>query len=268
LDLYSGAGGAARGYQLAGWHVTGVDNRPQPRYAGDTFVQDDALEYFRWQGARFDAVHASPPCHDHSTVTGRNRKVNGAHGTGWMLDATVAVLADSELLWVVENVETATWSRSAYRIRLCGSSFGLDVRRHRWFATNVPMLEPACDHRWQRPRFRSLDSHQRSPASVVGVHGHLNYAGELDVRKKAMGIDWMTSDELSQAIPPAYTQFVGEHLLAHFNLQCDDPPGAAVPPTKTAAAPGHHHDSQGARFGTLRAPWGSVPNVPRQGGAT
>jgi DNA (cytosine-5)-methyltransferase 1 len=32
--------------------------------------------------------------------------------------------------------------------------------------------------------------------------------------REAMGIDWMTLAELCQAIPPAYTQFIGKQLLA------------------------------------------------------
>ena len=224
LDLYSGAGGCARGYQQAGFHVTGVDISPQPRYAGDHFVQADALEYLATADLTgFDAIHASPPCHDHSNVSGRNRKAAGPKGTGWMLGATLEQIRRTGLPWVVENVETADFGTGVYRVRLCGSSFGLDVRRHRWFASNVALLVPACQHDLQRPRFRSLDSRQTTLASVVGVHGHLNYAGEFELRCKAMGIDWMTNAELSQAIPPAFTRHVGELLADHIR---------ATPPTK------------------------------------
>src|SRR5579871_4630188 len=97
---------------------------------------------------------------------------------------------------------------------LCGSMFGLDVRRHRRFGSSHLMLAPSCRHDLQRPRFRSLDSRQKALASVVGVHGHLNYSGEFELRCRAMGIDWMTNDELSQAIPPpAYTEWIGHRLL-------------------------------------------------------
>lgn len=132
-----------------------------------------------------------------------------------MLAATVARLTESGLPFVVENVETAEMPIHTFRIKLCGSSFGLDVRRHRWFASNLGLMMPACAHHLQRPRFRSLDSRQKTMASVIGVHGHLNYAGEFELRCKAMGIDWMTNAELSQAIPPSYTQFIGEQLMAH-----------------------------------------------------
>lgn len=133
-----------------------------------------------------------------------------------MLAATVERLRDSGLPFAVENVETADFPRSVYRVRLCGSSFGLDIRRHRWFAVGVPMLEPPCQHHWQKPRFRSLDSRRAAGAlsTVVGVHGHLNYPGEAALRQQAMGIDWMSTAELAQAIPPAYAEYIGGYLMA------------------------------------------------------
>lgn len=212
LDLFCGAGGAGMGYARSGFEVVGVDIEPQPHYPFE-FHQADAMTY-PLDG--FDAVHASPPCHDHSTVTGRNRKADGYKGTAWMLDGTVARLLPLSVPWVVENVEGATMPPSAYWFRLCGSAFGLDVRRHRRFASNVSVLAPPCAHQLQPPRFRSLDSRRKpgSLATVVGVHGHLNYPGEFALRCAAMGIDWMTNDELSQAIPPAYTEWIGEQLLA------------------------------------------------------
>lgn len=216
LDLFCGAGGAGMGYYRAGFDVVGVDINPQPNYPFE-FVQADAMTY-PLDG--FDAIHASPPCHDHSNVTGQNRKASGVKGTGWMLAATLERLAAAGLPFVVENVETAEFPRTVYRFRLCGSSFGLDVRRHRWFASNLAMLQPPCAHRLQAPRFRSLDSRRKpgSLATVVGVHGHLNYAGESELRKRAMGIDWMDDHELTQAIPPAFTNYIGEQLVAHLEL--------------------------------------------------
>lgn len=212
LDLDCGGGGATRGYQLAGFYVVGVDIVPQPHYVGDEFHLADAMTF---PLVGFDAVHASPPCHDHSNVTGRNRKASGSKGTGWMLAATVERLAALDVPWVVENVETAKMPANAYRFRLCGSSFGLDVRRHRWFASNQLILGPSCAHHLQAPRFRSLDSRRKAGAlaTVIGVHGHLNYPGEFALRCDAMGIDWMTNAELSQALPPTYTEFIGAQLL-------------------------------------------------------
>lgn len=212
VDLFCGGGGAAMGYWRAGFDIIGVDIERQPHYPFP-FVQGDALAP-PLDLARADAIHASPPCHDHSTVTGRNRKANGPHGTGWMLNATLSMVAATGLPFAVENVEGARWPASVYRIRLCGSSFGLDVRRHRWFATNVAVMAPPCAHTLQQPRFRSLDSRRKTLAAVVGVHGHLNYAGEAELRNRAMGIDWMPQDRLAQSIPPAYTEHIGRSLLA------------------------------------------------------
>lgn len=208
LDLFSGAGGAARGYQLAGFHVTGVDLVDQPRYAGDVFHQGDALT---WPLEGFDVIHASPPCQAYSTVSGAAR-----HGVRDrypdLVEATRERLVASGVPYVLENVVGAPLVNA---IRLCGSSFGLDVQRHRLFETNPVLLAlvPPCAHHWQRPRFRSLDNRARRPAAVVGVHGHLNYPGEQAIREAAMGIDWMTPQELTQAIPPAYTSWIGAQLM-------------------------------------------------------
>jgi DNA (cytosine-5)-methyltransferase 1 len=213
LDLFCKAGGATRGYQLAfpDARVVGVDIEPQANYVGAEFIQADALT-FPLDG--FDLIHASPPCHDHSNVTGRNRKSEGVKGTGWMLEATIRRLHHHGTPWVVENVEGARDQMPA-TFRLCGSSFGLNVRRHRLFASSFLVFGvPPCDHGWQTPRFRSLDSRQTSPSSVVPVYGHLNYPGELELRREAMGIDWMTNAELTQAIPPAYTEWIGLQFAA------------------------------------------------------
>lgn len=211
LDLCCGAGGAAMGYHrvFPDAEIVGVDVVEQPNYPF-TFVRADAMT-FDLDG--FDFIHASPPCHDHSTVTGRSRKAKGALGTGWMLEATAARLDASGVPWVIENVEAAKMpAAGADAFRLCGSSFDLDVRRHRRFISSFVVLAPPCSHGWQTPRFRSLDSSKVAKgvlASVVGVHGHLNYAGEFPIRCAAMGIDWMTNAELTQAIPPAYTEHIG-----------------------------------------------------------
>lgn len=237
LDLFSGAGGCARGYQLAGFHVTGVDIEAQPRYAGDHFIQADALEFMHElvsvgpASLQYDAIHASPPCQAHSTIAKQIRKM------GWtqnehpdLVPQTRELLQASGLPYVIENVVGAELVNP---IVLCGSSFGLNVRRHRLFELHgFSCMAPPCAHHWQTPRFRSLDSrrHLKSVvevvgtgskhdttglASVVGVHGNQNYSGERALREWAMQIDWMSPYELTQAIPPAYTEHIGEALMDH-----------------------------------------------------
>lgn len=206
LDLFCCAGGAAKGYADAGFEVVGVDIDPQPNYPYE-FHQADALTY-PLDG--FDAIHASPPCQGYSTQTADKSK----HPR--LIGPVRERLQAAGVSYVIENVEGA---RRELRnpIRLCGSSFGLDVRRHRYFESNVLLLAPPCDHAWQTRRFRSLDMSMVKAgrlACVVGVHGHLNYPGEFALRQAAMGIDWMPNDRLVEAIPPAFTEHIGRQLLA------------------------------------------------------
>jgi len=214
LDLFCGAGGAAMGYHRAGFEVVGVDIAPQPHYPFE-FIQLDALALLDTyladgEGIPFDAIHASPPCQDHTAL----KTKHDGHGNGWMLDATIDRLRPLTIPWIVENVPGPTVTMRGWWFVLCGSSFGLDVRRHRRFRSNCLLMPPACRHDLQPPRFRSLDKRRGDKlASVVGVHGHVNYAGEAEIRNAAMGVDWMTQPELAQAIPPAYTEWIGRELI-------------------------------------------------------
>lgn len=212
LDLFCGAGGAAMGYRRAGFEVIGVDIKPQKNYPFE-FRQADALEYCRDHGHEFNVIHASPPCQAYSRVSGRARK--GKRGKyPDLIDRTREILSETGLPYVMENVEGAPLR--PHTILLCGSMFSLDVRRHRLLESNILLMSPGgCQHWRQKPRFRTLDSRRSGRlACVVGVHGHLNYSGEFKLRQKAMGIDWMANDELSQAIPPAYTEYIGRQLMA------------------------------------------------------
>lgn len=211
LDLFCGAGGAAMGYHRA-WpdaEIVGVDIREQPNYPF-TFWHANALSVLSQIGDEFDFVHASPPCQAHSTQTAdRSKHADLIPDTRYGLEA-------SGLPYVIENVEGA---RRSLRdpVRLCGSSFLLDVRRHRYFEANWPLQAPPCDHGWQTPRFRSLRMNlvrEGRLSPVVGVHGHINYEGEFEVRKAAMQIDWMTNAELVQSIPPAYTEWIGQQFTS------------------------------------------------------
>lgn len=206
VDLFCKAGGATKGYQRAGFYVVGVDIEPQPHYCGDEFIQADALDWgVTWSG-NFDAAHASPPCHDHT------RSAHTLNGTGWLLGATRDMLTSKGIPWVIENVPGAPMRAD---IRLCGCMFDLPkLRRERWFETS-----------WEAFELRQPCVHLEPAISVVG-HGTpsgVNRAyrrlgsGEGSygsMARKAMGIDWMNRGELSQAIPPAYTEFVGKQLCA------------------------------------------------------
>jgi DNA (cytosine-5)-methyltransferase 1 len=197
------------GYHRAGFDVIGVDINPQPNYPFE-FHQADAMS---WPLDGHDAIHASPPCQGYSTQTADR----GKHAR--LIKPTRVLLEQAGLPYIIENVEGA---RKELRdpTRLCGSSFGLDLRRHRYFETIFRLSAPPCDHGWQIPRFRSLDMsmvRKGRLASVIGVHGHINYPGEFELRQKAMGIDWMTNDELVEAIPPAYTEWIGLRLLEYLS---------------------------------------------------
>lgn len=217
LDLFCGAGGAARGYQRAGFHVVGVDHWPQPRYAGDEFVQADALaamdclltgrslcEGFRYWPSDLDAIHASPPCQAFTAYRRRGAGVGDAYPN--LIEATRTRLQATELPYVIENVPGAPLFDP---VTLCGSSFGLDVRRHRLFECSFPVMVPPCHHGGQTPRFPSATNREGLRKTVeVGV-----WRIPLEVQRRAMGIDWMTREELSEAIPLAFTELIGLQLM-------------------------------------------------------
>jgi len=193
------------GYSRAGFEVVGVDIAPQPHYPFK-FVQADVFEFTSdWDYLTdFDAVHASPPCQDHSPL----RHTGGLHGTGWMLDAIRRRLAAQPAPWVIENVPGATM-RPDYK--LCGCMLGLPrLRRERWFETS-----------WHGFEMRAPCYHAGRAVTVAGhgaqgsyeFDGEGNYPTQAD-RRAAMGIGWMNRDELAQAIPPAYTEHIGAQLLA------------------------------------------------------
>jgi DNA (cytosine-5)-methyltransferase 1 len=216
LDLYSGAGGAARGYQHAGFTVTGVDHRPRPRYAGDEFVQADALEYLAEHGARFDAIHASPPCQAYSIANNIHGRVDHPD----LIEATRAALVATGRPYVIENVPGAPLRNP---MTLCGLSFGLGVKRHRLFESNVFMLAPPCaGHRgdWLIVYGNSVMERGHVVGKAKGGGNSIRHKRVgLEKGCAAMGIDWMTQRELSQAIPPPFTRYIGEQLAAHLGVE-------------------------------------------------
>lgn len=182
-----------------------IETAPQPNYPF-RFVQHDALTAFdvRDLPGLFDAVHASPPCQG---FTAYRRKGHGV-GDGYpdLIAKTRDLLEATGLPYVIENVPGAPLRNP---VQLCGSSFGLDVRRHRLFESNVALLAPPCNHAWQTPRFPPATNRTNLRRTVeVGV-----WRIPLAVQQAAMGIDWMTLEELSEAVPPAYTTHVGHQLL-------------------------------------------------------
>lgn len=201
LDAFCGAGGAAMGYHRAGFDVVGVDIKAQPRYPFE-FHQGDALEFIRQHGHEFDAIHASPPCHDHSALA----NLVGQNGSGWLLAATRELLCRSGRPWVIENVPGAPMRRD---LVLCGEMFGLRTYRHRWFETSFFAMNPA-----HPPHVVRTSSKKRRACWDAGLH--ISVTGDVGtyVGRQAMGIEWMTGYELSQAIPPAYTHHIGFYLMA------------------------------------------------------
>lgn len=209
LDLYCCADGATRGYQRAGFHVTGVDSRPQPRYIGDEFIQADAMEVLRDRAflARFALIAASPPCQDHSPLSA----LVGEHGTGWMLPATREALMAQPAPWVIENVAAAE-ARADFL--LCGAMFGLRTYRHRRFEIDprLPLLLNVPPHPKHKTPTATKNRRERwEQGWNVSVTGDVG----VYIGPEALGIDWMNGAELSQAIPPAYTEFIGSQLIEY-----------------------------------------------------
>lgn len=196
LDLFCGAGGSAVGYHRAGFDdIVGVDIVPQPNYPF-TFIHGDALDEIGFD--EFDLIHASPPCQAFTVA----RVIHGRSHPD-LVPATRAMLDRSGRPYIIENVPGAPIRRD---VELCGSMFGLRTRngqllRHRWFELSYPAPILVPPHQHDGPTI-----------SVFGHGGHI-YHGVADWRE-VMGIDWMTRDELAQAIPPAYTQWLGQQFLA------------------------------------------------------
>ena len=214
LDLFCGAGGAAMGYSRAGFEVVGVDINPQPHYPFE-FHQADALT-FPLDG--FDAIHASPPCQAYTVAN----NIHGRDDHPDLLPATRQRLVASGVQWIIENVPGAPMENY---VTLCGLALGLGVKRHRQFETSFMIWNPPpCPH--------------GHPGDWVSVFGHTvlergHVVGKAkgggntikrrhlgtDRGREAMGIDWMTRDELSEAIPPAMTEFIGRQLVAHLDAR-------------------------------------------------
>jgi len=209
LDLFCGAGGASMGYYCAGFEVEGVDIKPQPHYPFK-FYQADALE-FDLDG--YDAYHASPPCQKWSGLADVTK-----HHTGKFPNHPDMIVPIRERLittgkpYVIENVTKCKPLKTM--IILCGASLGLrNIQRHRHFESNVMMFQPKCSH--------------TKETEIFGVYGKLNgreifkrkeyrtthAAKNIEHARELMGIDWMEDGEIQEAIPPAYTEYIGKYLM-------------------------------------------------------
>lgn len=201
LDLFCGAGGAGVGYHRAGFEVVGVDIKPQKNYPFE-FHQGDALEFCAVHGREFDAIHASPPCQAYSSATLDKAKHPDLYG------ATRVALINSNRLWVIENVMGAPYQSG---IVLCGTMFGMRIQRHRNFETSLLVMQPPHHHPKDRER----------PITITG-NGGSNWQNYKHSRKaprdmwpELMGMPWCEWFEAKLAIPPAYTEFIGKHLIEH-----------------------------------------------------
>lgn len=219
LDLFCGAGGAAMGYHRAGFtEIVGVDIKPQPRYPFE-FVQADAMTY-PLDG--FDVIHASPPCQAYTVA-------NNIHGANHpqLLEPTLARLRAFGAPYVVENVEAKrVWQAMRTPVMLCGRSFGLNVKRHRLFETTAPVLVPPCPRGhpggWLLVFGRTVLNRGKTIGIAKGGGPRIRRTHQgTDAGREAMGIDWMNRDELSEAIPPAYTEYIGRHLIEAIRARHD-----------------------------------------------
>jgi DNA (cytosine-5)-methyltransferase 1 len=204
LDLFCCAGGAAVGYDRAGFEVVGVDIRPQPRYPFE-FIQADAMEY-PLDG--FDVIHASPPCQ------GSSRALKHlAAPKPMLIEGVRGRLEAAGVPWVIENVEGAPIPRGsdlfgAHGMMLCGTSFGLRVWRHRLFLSSVPLTAPECKH--DGP---AINPHNR--AARQRIYAEFGRTNPEKVWQREMGVEWMTQDEAAECVPPVFTEFIGKQLIEH-----------------------------------------------------
>jgi DNA (cytosine-5)-methyltransferase 1 len=202
LDLFCGAGGASMGYHKAGFEVTGVDLKHGKRYPFQ-YLRWDVMQMSVEELRQYDFIHASPPCQTYSIT--RNLRIAQGKQTNKLdlIEPVREMLIASGKPYVIENVMGAPLRNA---ITVCGSAFGLKVRRHRLFESNLSLIGTQCDHRTQgRP---------------VGIYGSMKdeipgggrTAHSMDEAKAAMGIDWMIWSELVEAIPPAYTHYLGKQI--------------------------------------------------------
>jgi DNA (cytosine-5)-methyltransferase 1 len=211
LDLYCGAGGAAVGYHKAGFtEIVGVDISLQPRYPFQ-FVQEDAIAFTKQHGHKFDLIHSSPPCQFHNSLSKVNER---KHGSSYLnlIPATRAALQATKKPYVIENVMGAR-KHLINPLMLCGTYFDLKVYRHRLFECYPFILSPFV-HQSHDDKSPGCNGDRTSPKGYITVCGGKGGGFKLEPASLALGINWMTRQELAQAIPPAYTQWIACQMLA------------------------------------------------------
>lgn len=214
LDLFCCAGGAAMGYHQAGFEVIGVDIVDRKRFPFE-FVKADAFCLSDAFLGEFDAIHASPPCQGYTTM----RHAKGAKGAPRMIAEVRAMLERTGKPWIIENVEGAK-SEMRNPTLLCGTMFGLgaqghELHRHRLFEASFYLPHIECRHS-DRPVIGVYGGHARCRSAKHGGRKTRDVweGGHKSAASEAMGIDWMTLGEMSEAIPPKYTEWIGGHLVA------------------------------------------------------
>lgn len=210
LDLFCGAGGAAVGYHRAGFEVVGVDHVEQPNYPFDFWLEDAMAMVPEELASDFDAIHASPPCQAFTKA----RTLQGREHLD-LIGPIRELLIETGLPYVIENVIGAPLIDP---VLLEGQMFeGLRTQRRRLFETNWPLELPLLRHPLGAPH--APLGVKPKPHEWMHVVGHAN----LPEAREAMGIDWMSQREIAQAIPPAYTEFIGSYLLNHIHQEAKTP---------------------------------------------
>ena len=207
LDLFCGAGGAATGYHRAGFNIIGIDINPQPNYPFE-FIQADALK-IDLPGC--DVIHASPPCQNYCWSTSQSRAKGKTYPN--LIAATRKLLIDSGKYYIIENVPNAPLRNPTY---LEGPMFGLGVIRRRYFETNWWLPQPSYIKHKKPIRQLHKTLHymiQKSAYCSVAGNGADGWSCRVADWRVAMGIDWMTREEIKQAIPPKYTEYIGRYAI-------------------------------------------------------
>lgn len=203
LDLFCKQGGAGKGYDDAGFDVTGVDKDPQPRYPF-TFVQADAIAFVLEHGAEFDFIHASPPCQFDSDC---QRLQGNQHPD--LIHPTRAALETTGRPWVMENVGGAV-PKLRGPVMLCGPMFALATYRHRFFETGGGFTLAQPDH----PEHTVPQAKMGRPIPPGWYGQFVGHFSGVPHARQVMGVPWMNRDGISECIPPAYAHHIGRAALA------------------------------------------------------